>query len=78
MTADDSHNERIKLFATLVNTAAGSCFTLGVVAPTAASLFYQSSGLQPLKLVLGGIIWTTAAGLLHLCAQAILGRLRHD
>jgi hypothetical protein len=24
-------------------------------------------------LLLGGIIWTTAAGLLHLCAQAILG-----
>jgi hypothetical protein len=56
MTADDCHNERIKLFAALVNTAAASCFTLGVVAPIAASLFYQSPGLFPLKLLLGGII----------------------
>ena len=72
MTADERHNERIKAFATLLNTMAGSCFTVGVIAPIAAEMFYKMPGMQPLKVLLGGIIWLTVAGLLHLAVQAVL------
>ena len=32
------HNERVRLRATLLNTMAGSCFTVGVFTPIAASV----------------------------------------
>nr|WP_294517500.1 hypothetical protein [uncultured Rhodopila sp.] len=73
---DAIHNERIKLASALFNTVAGSSFTVGVAAPIAAAVFYQPPGLRPLKVLLGGIIWTLVAGLLHLLAQTTLGRLR--
>jgi hypothetical protein len=70
------HNERIKLFAALLNTMAGSSFTLGVIAPVAAAFFYHAAGMTPLKVLLGGVIWTSVVGLLHLSALAVLGRLQ--
>lgn len=73
---DPVHNERLKLASALFNAMAGSSFTVGVAAPVAAAVFYQPPGLNPLKVLLGGIIWTLVAGLLHLFAQAVLGRLR--
>ena len=72
MTADENHNERVKLFGTLLNTMASSSFTIGVIAPIAAALFYQTPGLQPLKVLLGAVIWTIIIGLLHLSAQSVL------
>jgi hypothetical protein len=33
------HNARVQLIATLLNTMAGSSFTVGVVAPIAAAIF---------------------------------------
>jgi hypothetical protein len=56
MTPDENYNERVKAFATLLNTMSGSCFTIGAIAPIAATMFYRSPGLQPLKVLLGGIV----------------------
>lgn len=76
MTVEEVRVERIKLFAALLNAMAGSAFTLGVLAPVTASFFYTATGLRPLKVLLGIVIWTSIVGLLHLSAQGILARLR--
>jgi hypothetical protein len=73
---DPVYTERIKLSLALFNTMAGSSFTVGVVAPVAAAVFYQPPGRLRLKVLLGGIIRTLVGGLSHLFARAILGRLR--
>jgi hypothetical protein len=70
------HNARITLFASLLNTMAGSSFTVGVVAPIAATFFYNPTGLHIPLIAIGAMIWTGVAALLHLCAQHVLGRLR--
>ncbi len=76
MSPEELRVERVKLFATLLNTMAGSSFTLGVIAPIAAAFFYQTPNLPVLKVLLGSVIWTTVVMLLHLFAQAMLGSLR--
>lgn len=60
------HNERTKLFAAALNTAATSSFTVGVLAPVAAA-FYGSGlrGLQLPHLVLGAGGWICLAVVLH-------------
>ena len=73
---DPVHNERIRLISALFNTMANTRFTVGVAAPVAAAVFYQPPGLHPLKVLLGGIIRTLVAGLLHLLGWAIPRRLR--
>lgn len=70
-------NERIKLLASAFNTAATSSFTVGVLAPLAAS-FYDV-GAQPFalrSLLLGTLVWFSACVVLHLSAQRILRNLR--
>ena len=37
------HNARIQLLATLLNTMAGTCFTVGIAAPIAAVFFYGAA-----------------------------------
>jgi hypothetical protein len=70
------HNARITMFATLLNTMAGSSFTVGVAAPIAASFFYNPVGAH-LTNVLGGVaFWLILAILLHIAAQRVLGGLR--
>lgn len=68
-------NEQTKLLAAALNTAATSCFTVGVATPIAGYL-YNVSNLQaslPLgTLVAGGIAWLAAAVILHLIARRIL------
>jgi Na+/pantothenate symporter len=69
---------QIKLTANLLNTAAGSSFTVGVVAPTVA--VYLNLGDAAAKVTLGDLIlnvvfWLFAAAMLHLGARAILNRL---
>ena len=50
------HNERVKLRATLFNTAAASCIALGVLAPIVAA-FYGLGTRPPLFwLLIGAII----------------------
>lgn len=77
-SAGTIHNERVKLLAGLLNTMAGSSFTVGVAAPVAAAFFYNA-GPIPLRLpavAAGAAAWLVIASVLHLTAQRVLGRLR--
>lgn len=72
------HNERTKLLAAALNAAAGSSFTVGVLAPIAAA-FYNvsgSSGIPLPTIVVGVAIWFFAAAALHLAARRVLGGLK--
>jgi len=70
------HNARIQLLANLLNTMAGSSFTVGVAAPVAASLFYSATSFRVVGVILGVCFWITVATMLHLAAQRVLGSLR--
>ena len=70
------HNARITLLATLLNTMAGSSFTVGVAAPIAATFFYNPAGLPLTAVATGAAIWIAIASVLHLLAQRVLGGLR--
>ena len=72
------HNERTKLLANALNTAATSSFAIGVLAPVAAT-FYNVGGAAPVRLgvlVLGTAIWLIAAAVLHMGARRVLRGLR--
>jgi hypothetical protein len=43
------HNARVQLLANLLNTMAGSSFTVGVAAPIAATFFYNPAGRAPFR-----------------------------
>ena len=75
--SDLIHNERTKLFAAALNTAATSSFTVGALARVAA-VFYGSgpTELRLPYLVLGAGGWICLAVVLHLLAQRVLGGLR--
>ena len=71
------HNEQVKLYAGALNTAAISCFTVGVVAPMAAAFY--NLGSQPVSLraiVIGVVIWLGAAIAIHFGARRVLKGLR--
>ena len=70
------HNARITLLANLLNTMAGSSFTVGVAAPIAAAFFYNPAGLRLAAVFTGAVLWITAAIVLHLLAQQVVGGLR--
>jgi hypothetical protein len=72
------HNERTKLLATALNSAAGSSFAVGVLAPIAAA-FYSVSGTSSIGLgtiIIGVVIWLFTAAALHLAARRVLGGLK--
>jgi hypothetical protein len=70
------HNARIQLLATLLNTMAGTCFTVGIAAPIAAVFFYGAASL-PLRAVVAGVLfWFLIAAALHGVAQRVLGGLQ--
>ncbi len=70
------HNERIKLLANVLNTMAGSSFTIGVAAPVAASFFYGVPSL-PISAIIGdAVLWLLIAAVLHGVAQYLLGALK--
>jgi hypothetical protein len=55
-------NERTKLLANAMNTAATSSFTVGVLAPMAAAFYNVGSTSVTLKtLILGTSVWFFAA-----------------
>ena len=67
-----SRDEKIKLLATALNSAAGSCFTLGVVAPTVAVLINLGDAQSKVTfgaLVLNAIGWLVASVVLHMWAR---------
>ena len=72
-------NEQTKLLATALNTAATSCFTVGIATPIAGYL-YNVGGLQVTLsawiLITGLVIWSAAAVALHMTARQVLRRLR--
>jgi multisubunit Na+/H+ antiporter MnhG subunit len=73
-----SRDEKIKLTANLLNAAAGSSFTVGVVAPTVA--VYLNLGDAAARVSLGDLaastlFWLTAAAVLHYVARRILDGL---
>ncbi len=72
-------NERTKLLATAPNTAAGSCFTVGIATPLAGYL-YNVSGFRSQvalwELVLGVCYRVVTATVLHLAARRVLGKLK--
>ncbi len=73
-----SRDEKIKLTANLLNTAAGSSFTVGVVAPAVAVYLNlgDATAKVPLRdLILSVVFWLFAATMLHLGGRAILNRL---
>ncbi|WP_158810090.1 hypothetical protein [Beijerinckia sp. L45] len=69
-------DERIKYLATLVNTCAASCFTVGVVAPIAAAFYGAPPDTGIALFMLGTFVWLCAALSLHFSVRRILGRLR--
>ncbi|NNM72154.1 hypothetical protein [Enterovirga aerilata] len=73
-----AHNERLKLTANYLNTAAGTCFAAGVVAPFAPLTFGFSGGgsVSTLTFGLGVATFLTASGALHLATRSILKDLR--
>ena len=70
------HNARVTLLANLLNTMAGSSFTVGVAAPIAAAFFYNPAGLRLIAVFIGASVWIVIAIVLHLLAQRVLGGLR--
>ena len=71
------HNERTKLLALALNTAATSAFTVGVLAPVAASFYDLGTSRQPARVViLGAFLWIGAAVMLHLAGRRVLGWLK--
>lgn len=73
-----ARDEKIKLTANLLNTAAGSSFTVGVIAPTVAvylNLGDAASRVTLRDLILNVVFWLFAACMLHLGARVILDRL---
>lgn len=73
-------DERIKLFATLLNNMANGCFVVGIAAPTAA-VFYKTGAGSPIlmdTLMLGASTWFAAMVVLHLGAHRVLGGLKDE
>ena len=74
---DVIHNERVKLSANAVNTAATSSFTVGVLAPLAAALYGAPVfGSRAIFIVITAIAWISLAVTLHRGARRILRGLQ--
>ncbi len=72
-------NERTKLLATALNTAATSCVTIGIATPIAGYIYdvgNMQATLRPGLLLLAALGWLSAAVLLHLIARWVLGSLK--
>ena len=71
-------NGRTKLLATALNTAATSCFTVGIATRLAGYIYTfgnRQGTLDFRVLCFGAFGWLAAAILLHILAPRILGRL---
>lgn len=67
-----SRDEKLKLTAGLMNTAAGSCFTVGIVGPLVAvvlNLGDAQAKAPLLALILNAVFWIFAGVMLHLWAR---------
>lgn len=71
-------NEQTKLLAAALNTAATSCFTVGIATPLAGYIYNVGNMQATLSLtilVLAAFGWLSVAIILHLVAQRVLRRL---
>ena len=67
-----SREEKIKLLANALNSAAGSCFTVGVVGPIVAMLINLGDAQTKVTLgalALNAIGWLCACAVLHVWAR---------
>ena len=72
-------NERAKLLATGLNTAATSCVTVGLLTPLAAILYDLGGARAAIgtgALILGVAAYLVSAAVLHLGARLVLKGLR--
>jgi hypothetical protein len=70
-------NEQTKLLAGALNTAATSSFAIGVLAPMAAAFYSVGTTRVPVPtVVLGIVIWLSAAVTLHFGARQVLKALK--
>jgi hypothetical protein len=73
-----ARDEKIKLLANALNTAAGSCFTVGVIAPTVAVLINLGDARSKVTLgilALNAVGWLCAAAMIHIFARKQLDKL---
>ena len=75
---DPVRQERTKLTANALNTAATSSFTIGVLAPTAAAFYNVGAAdrVPVFVLAIGAGVWLCCAVALHLAARYVLRGLR--
>ena len=71
----DAEKERVKYLATLLNTCAAACFTIGVVGPAAAAAYGTPPHVGVGLFVLLAVGWLLVAFSLHLGVRHVLGRL---
>ena len=72
-------NEQTKLLATALNTAANSCFTVGIATPIAGYIYNvgnMQATLQPSFLLLAALGWLSVAVILHYGARRVLRSLK--
>jgi hypothetical protein len=73
------HNERVKLRANALNSAACSCFSMGVLAPMAAAFYSTMADHIPIHIVIIGVaFWFGMAYTLHIRAQTVLEDLQDE
>jgi hypothetical protein len=71
------HNERTKLTANPFNTGATSCFTVGVVAPLAATFYnFRPIPVSLPRVVIGVAFWLAVAAIFYYTGRRILEDLR--
>jgi hypothetical protein len=73
-------DERIKLFATLLNNMANACFAVGMIAPLAGAFISGNQANRPgwLELLASFFAWLMAVVALHLTASHLLGGIKDD
>ena len=70
-------NERTKLTANWLDRAGTAAFTIGVIAPLAATMYgYPSPPTSVGNLLLGIVVWFLLSVSLHFLARLVLKRLR--
>ena len=72
---NEAQKEQTKLLANVLNTAATSCFTVGVATPVAGYIYNVGNlrtVLEPWWLFAGALAWLYVAVLLHLLARRVL------
>lgn len=72
-------NEQTKLLAAALNTAATSCFTVGIATPVAGYIYdvgNMQATLKPGFLLLAAFGWLSVAVILHYGARRVLRSLK--